>query len=682
MSSKWLAGLAGVLLAAATTPAFSQLAVNGTITVDESGSAEGVIDDTTGESSSVVEFGSGNVIDNIYINYDADGVLLSSAGKSGGNSLILYIDNGTTTGLISDFSSDSGRGYSGPWPRNIKVNNVYKPDFFLAAYYDGGTGTFSPQLHSLVGTTVTNIAGQALAASSRGGGGAYVSEAYIPYSVLYPGVGGPGVVPSGARIRVAAFFTGGDNYSSGDAAPGLDTNAAVSNFPSKAAPTAGFDGGTGVAEAAQLNVYREVIIDSDNNGVPNGFTGELQFSPSSINMIYDNSIVQVNFPKNVDQTSAETVGNYTITVPASGISIAQAKRGLTDSKKVYLKLSTTVPTGSTLTINSSNIASASNLSNLTPLTTLSTTGQLRLGFKFDANGTSDTLIAENRIFVKGSWDSYSGSYALRDVGPTNIFTDITYPTPFDTTAGDARYEGFVMINPPISATDYTYAIVGYADPAALGTTIGYSAGYFGGAYDRVINSSASGTVTTLTDTVENSLLLGPRTVKFTYRIPTSWATIGDLTAPGVVVRLQGGPTYGNEGLLYPMSSGDGNVGIPMTYVGTSGANTVWEASVNFITGTDHFDVGSYRLVISNLTGTGNHFYELGGLDTGNGPTLKDDTIHIHVFRVYNTDGTANDQDITLAVAPATNTTPTFDVPAPPPASLFVFTGAENWNMYE
>lgn len=681
MSSKWLAGLAGLLLAAATTPAFSQLAVNGTLTVDESGSAEGAIDDVTGELADVREFGTGNVVDNIYINFDSDGVLISATGKANNNGLVLYIDNGTTTGLVSDFASS--RGYGGPWQRNGVVANVYKPDFLVGTYYAGGSGTMAPDAYKIVGTTVTSIASSVQSATARGGGDAYVSELYIPFSVLYPGVGGPGVVPSGAVIRVAGFLFGGDGYSAGDAAPGLNTNAATSNFPSGTAPTAGFDGGTGLAQAAQLNVYQTVLLDSDNNGVPNGFTGELQFSPTSIDMVHDNSIVQVNFPKNVDATSAETVGNYTVTVPASGITVSQAKRGLTNQNRVYLKLNTTVATGSTLTINSSNIASASNLSNLTPLTTLSTTGKLRMGFKFDASGTSDTLIAENRIFVKGSWDGYSASYALRDNGNGNIFGDIFYPTPGDTTAGDAKYEGFVMIAPPIAPTDYTYTVVGFADPAGLGQTIGYSAGYFIGNFDQVVNSAAGAAATTVvTDAVENKLLLGARTVKFTYRIPTSYATLSNLQASGVVVRLQGGPAYGNEGLLYPMASGDGNVGQPMSYVGTSGPNTVWEASVTFVPGADQFDVGEYRLVISNLNGSGNHFYELNGLDASNGPTLKDDTIHLHVFRVYHTDGTPNDQDITLAVAPALNTVPTFDVPAAPPESLFVFTAAETWNLYE
>jgi len=674
--------LFGLVLVGGLQSAWAQLSADGALSTDETTGAESSLDDTYSvPGTDVIEFSDTNDFKTLYINYDATGVLISTAGTINGNGLILYLDNGYSSGTITDFSRDSGRTYppTAPWPRNLVVNATEVPDFFLAGWFPNDNSSSPLDLHQIEGTTVTNIASSTIASSTNSTGTGFVAEVYIPYAALFPGVGGANQVPVNAQLRVAPFIFGGDNYSAGDAAPGTDANPGVSNIPSGTnANGDAFDGGTGIADAAQLNVYQVVTLDSNGDGVPDGFTGDiLAFIPTGIAMVWDNDLCEITFSEEIDQTTAETVSNYTVLAPGD-ITILQAQKGTgANINKVYLTLSRKLVPSEDLQIRSAGIGKASNPSEVTPQADQTTRGYFRLLVTVNQQATEDaTLFADDKVWIKGEWNNYGFYHGLNDSGPADTMPDVPGGQSVDAVAGDGIRTGYIFSGEPSTPpAKYAYSIVGQIDVPGLGVQE-YESGYFQGPFDPYVDRTA--TTLDVTDPYANRLLQKAATVLFTVHFPKSFALRTDLEGK---LRLQGGgAAANNHGIVPPMVNGVATDGIVMTYVSEDASYTTWDASVSFTPGAAILDVAEFRFVAENLGGLGD-WYEPDAVQYPTiDPNFKDTTIHIHTFRILNTDGSPNDQDITLNLVDGnTHSTATIDVPAP-----FVSMTAvrANWYLYE
>lgn len=643
--------------------ALAQLAVDGALSTEETTGAEAHVDDSGTENAI---WGTNNDIHQIYVNYDQAGILFTVTGRLIGNGLILYLDNSTTTGLIADFSGN--RGFVGPWPRNLVVNETYKPDFFAASWMANATDTTAMSLHAIDGTNVSNVATSATAVNARPDvTGDFITEIYIPYSAFFPG-GGNNSVPPNAKARFAVFILGGDNYSGGDAAVGTGTDPATNNLPGS--------NGTDLPTAAQLNVWTEVTIDSTGDGVPDNYVGNLEFSPIGLEMVFQNDLAQLAFPEEVEQASAENAANYTVVEPA-GVSITEITKGPNSNvNKVFLRLSRELAVRETLTIQSQGIKPASNPAKSSPLVSQSTIGHRRIVIKYDQSATGDAIFASDKIYFKGAWSSYNFYHALWDTGPVDTLPDVPGVQAVDEVAGDNILTGYTFFA-EATPQDYGYAIVGQSDP---GFGIGqqeYEAGYFQGNFDRIVKSTDP-EIITLPDPYANGLLQIPVTVTFTMRFPKSYAGLADLTAPYGPVRLQGGGNGGgNHGVIPPMVSGAADQGKEMTFVGEDDNYTIWQTDITFTPGPNIFDVAEFRFVVGDLAGL-EEWYEPDAFQNSD-PNLAQNSIHPHAFRIYNASGNPNDQDITLTFLESNSrTTPTLDVPPRP--NLTGSTG--RWTLYE
>jgi hypothetical protein len=306
--------------------------------------------------------------------------------------------------------------------------------------------------------------------------------------------------------------------------------------------------------------------------------------------------------------------------------------------------------------------------------------------KFDQTSTGDDIIDPNKVWLIGEWDSWSFFHQIRDIGNVDTLPDIPGDQIIDDVADDNILGGYAFFTDPDPAERWEYSIIGQHDVTGQGT-VQYDAGYFSPQFNRKLLASnvESNTVLNFTDEVVNRILPVDTTVKFTFRIPTSFASQGDLTASGVNVRLQGGRNFGGGNIINPMQHGGADVGQVMTLdAGQSDSSfTVFTTTVNFTRAADAFDVGSYRFVIQGL-GTGDwyppdaRYIDQDGISAVD-PDFAETSIHIHVFRINDENGFPNDQDISMEFIDGNfRVKPTYDVPNP---ATFL-SADKNWSMYE
>ncbi|MBC8368105.1 carboxypeptidase regulatory-like domain-containing protein [bacterium] len=153
--------------------------------------------------------------DSLHVSWDEDSLYLAASGNFAGtyNSLNLYIDAdyGEGTGL-SDLSLINGEDdYATVVNRLNKLVNFDAVPDFGAEFATSTWGHVDLALSSLApdGTTVALGRG-AIAASAD------ALELSIPWSVLYPGLGGDGVVPPYAQIAVFALIGSNSNSAMSD----------------------------------------------------------------------------------------------------------------------------------------------------------------------------------------------------------------------------------------------------------------------------------------------------------------------------------------------------------------------------------------------------------------------------------------------------------------------------------
>jgi len=667
---KVFVGIAIASLALWMSLAMAQIAPDGTISAEEISGAELYVDDSGADN---LAWGGGADLQHMYVNFDNSGVLISFDGVIySNNGIILYIDAGVTSGTLADFSGN--RGYTGGWQRNLLVETANQPqslpDYFAAVWVGGDTSNDLLNLWKINGTAASWVGGDAIAATTRGSGTAYNMEIYITYDKLFARIGGGvNAVPANAKLGLAAIIVGGDNWSGADIMPGTGTGS-TDNLPQQNG------GGSDLDKAAVIRQWAEVTLDSNGDGVPDGYTGLITFAPTGIDMVFDNDLTAITFPEEIDQTSAENEANYTVVSPGD-VTILQALKGTgANVNKVYLKLSRKLAAGEQMQVQSQNIAKAANPGTVSPLATQTVKGKLRILVTLDQSASDDDkLFASDKVFIKGEWNSYSFYHGLVDTGATDTMPDVPGVQSVDATANDGIRTGYIFETesdtPP---AQYAYAIVGQAAVPDRGTQE-YEAGYFQGNFDPKVSRTA--TTLNVVDPYANRRLLVDTTVNFKYHVPKTFASRAQLEGQ---LRLQGGGGYnGGHGVVPPMVNNTADKGELMTFVSEDANETVWEANIDFTYGANIFDVAEFRFVATALAGLG-AWYEPDARQT---PTIdsnyKENTIHIHVFRIQNTDGSPNNQDITMTVVEGAYSAATIDVPAPP---VIQTDASSAWTLYE
>jgi hypothetical protein len=153
-----------------------------------------VVDDPLTDSA----WGSGNELDNLYVTWDEDNLYVGVSYTVNTNAMIVYVDLGTSGGE-TDFNS--GRGWTGAYPRNITVTAETDIDLMLARWDHN-----APQAYTVVDNASTDISSSANVSYTTD-----MVEYAIPWSVVGR--------PYSDTICLVTILAGGDNWGAADSMP-------------------------------------------------------------------------------------------------------------------------------------------------------------------------------------------------------------------------------------------------------------------------------------------------------------------------------------------------------------------------------------------------------------------------------------------------------------------------------
>lgn len=399
-------------------------------------------------------------------------------------------------------------------------------------------------------------------------------------------------------------------------------------------------------------------------------------------MIWGNNLVRFQYTLAATGATVTNTANYTvvndspdnITVTAvnlgsgsqAGYVFLTLSRDITvTDTNVQVQVSTSVVSDTAVPVASGTVVGP-----LTPLNIIPVT--------MDASADLQEFLGTP--YVQGSWDGYNFGFLLAD--GTDPYADIPgSQVEAGDTASDRIWKGRVWTTATVTGryfvikSNYNFGSL----VAPLKNPIRQLvSGYWGRSYDL----KNDGEAINLTKPFLSRLLANPVTVTINLQIPTTELTSGQ--AATALVYVQAGGAFGSDSALPTSPStdlpGDADVwdGKLMTYVNTTGSNNNFTTTV------------TYPAMIPDVTGL-RFGYKLTGFpdvreteaatagqhaNAGqSAATSKNDTVHIHLYRVASDTG-ARSVGRTLA---ASFNVVNVDIPAPPSDGL---TEVEGWNMYE
>jgi hypothetical protein len=223
-----------------------------------------------------------NDIDDLWMTYDADNLYIGVRYQVSNNAMLVLIDAGTGVGAQNINGLDW-------YPRNFNFPDSSLGEFIIANWNGGALG-----VRRITGPATTeDVTAQCFNSNGPQGNSFYEAEVQIPWEVVYQS--DPGKVVPNARVKAVALIAGGDNWNGPDSAP---------DNP----------GMTGDGSLTTLFNMAYRMVDSDGDGVPDGFTGAI-----SGEVTYEDAldVTTVATVRALDASSGAPVAE-TLTAPGGG----------------------------------------------------------------------------------------------------------------------------------------------------------------------------------------------------------------------------------------------------------------------------------------------------------------------------------------------------------------------------
>jgi hypothetical protein len=212
--------------------------------------SEMAVDDADDDS-----YYSGNEIEEIFITWDADSLYVATTVTLDPlpdfYPVIIYIDAYPGSGATNVSAI-------GAWNRHYDFQDGFAADYMLIGYNTVSGSTF--ECRRLLGDdTSTDITG--FVAGIFDGA---VMEVAIPWNTMFSL--GPGVVPSGATLRVIGTITAGDGSNAGDVAPDNALHPSWNGW-------------------SHMAYYYDFVIDADLDGTPDDYSSGFEIPEFSLVLV-------------------------------------------------------------------------------------------------------------------------------------------------------------------------------------------------------------------------------------------------------------------------------------------------------------------------------------------------------------------------------------------------------------
>ncbi|MFH1756086.1 MAG: glucodextranase DOMON-like domain-containing protein, partial [Candidatus Latescibacterota bacterium] len=223
-----------------------------------------------------------NEIDDLWVTYDSLNLYIGVRYQVNNNAMLTLIDAGTGTGA----SDINGLDW---YPRNFNFPDSLRAGYLIANWNGSPLGV----RRIANNTTTQDITLDCQTANQTTGNFFYEAEVRIPWNSIYQL--GPGLVLPGARVKLVSLIAGGDNWNGPDSAP---DNPGMN--------------GSG-AKTLLSNLFT-IVVDSDGDGYPDGFSGAVAGTVEYEDPLDAQTVATI---KAIKQSTNELIAE-TVTAPGGG----------------------------------------------------------------------------------------------------------------------------------------------------------------------------------------------------------------------------------------------------------------------------------------------------------------------------------------------------------------------------